>query len=72
MRSLFHVFNRKKKQGKGKKKGSDDSDSDEVEVIKEWNSSSRGNKEGRRNREEAVEECKFVLRVHASLYRFTT
>ncbi|XP_044218981.1 transcriptional regulator ATRX isoform X1 [Thunnus albacares] len=46
---------KKKKQGKGKKKGSDDSDSDDVEVIKEWNSSSRGNGEGR-PRVEPVEE----------------
>ncbi|XP_013890149.1 transcriptional regulator ATRX [Austrofundulus limnaeus] len=47
---------KKKKQGKGKKKGSDDSDSDDVEVIKEWNSSSRGNKGEGRNRREPVEE----------------
>lgn len=67
LHSLSPVLKRKKKQGKGKKKGSDDSDSDDVEVIKEWNTSSRGNKEGRRNREEPVEECKFVLRFDASL-----
>ncbi|XP_028271420.1 transcriptional regulator ATRX [Parambassis ranga] len=47
---------KKKKQGKGKKKGSDDSDSDDVEVIKEWNTSSRGNNGGGRNRAEPVEE----------------
>uniref|UniRef100_A0AAV2MIY6 DNA helicase n=2 Tax=Knipowitschia caucasica TaxID=637954 RepID=A0AAV2MIY6_KNICA len=32
----------KKKKKKGKKKGSEESDSDDVEVIKEWNTSSRG------------------------------
>uniref|UniRef100_A0A8C6SUV9 DNA helicase n=1 Tax=Neogobius melanostomus TaxID=47308 RepID=A0A8C6SUV9_9GOBI len=32
----------KKKKKKGKKKSSEDSDSDDVEVIKEWNTSSRG------------------------------
>uniref|UniRef100_A0AAQ6AC07 DNA helicase n=1 Tax=Amphiprion ocellaris TaxID=80972 RepID=A0AAQ6AC07_AMPOC len=45
-----------KKQGKGKKKGSDDSDSDDLEVIKEWNSSSRGRNGEGRNRPEVVEE----------------
>lgn len=68
LHSLSPTLKRKKKQGKGKKKGSDDSDSDDVEVIKEWNSSSRGNnKEGRRNRDEPVEECKFVPCFDASL-----
>ncbi|XP_008282594.1 transcriptional regulator ATRX isoform X1 [Stegastes partitus] len=47
---------KKKKQGKGKKKGSDDSDSDDLEVIKEWNSSSRGRNGEGRNRPEIVEE----------------
>uniref|UniRef100_A0A665WLB1 DNA helicase n=1 Tax=Echeneis naucrates TaxID=173247 RepID=A0A665WLB1_ECHNA len=47
---------KKKKQGKGKKKGSDDSDSDDVEVIKEWNTSSRGRNGEGRNRAEPVEE----------------
>uniref|UniRef100_A0A3P9C038 DNA helicase n=1 Tax=Maylandia zebra TaxID=106582 RepID=A0A3P9C038_9CICH len=47
---------KKKKQGKGKKRGSDDSDSDDVEVIKEWNTSSRGRNGEGRNRAETVEE----------------
>ncbi|XP_044060436.1 transcriptional regulator ATRX isoform X2 [Siniperca chuatsi] len=47
---------KKKKQGKGKKKASDDSDSDDVEVIKEWNTSSRGRNGEGRKREEPVEE----------------
>ncbi|XP_061581077.1 transcriptional regulator ATRX isoform X2 [Cololabis saira] len=47
---------KKKKQAKGKKKGSDDSDSDDVEVIKEWNTSSRGKNGEGRNRAEPVEE----------------
>ncbi|KAG7244913.1 hypothetical protein INR49_024310 [Caranx melampygus] len=47
---------KKKKQGKGKKKGSDGSDSDDVEVIKEWNTSSRGRNGEGRNRAEPVEE----------------
>uniref|UniRef100_A0A671WTN9 DNA helicase n=1 Tax=Sparus aurata TaxID=8175 RepID=A0A671WTN9_SPAAU len=47
---------KKKKQGKGKKKGSDDSDSDDVEVIKEWNTSSRGRNGEGRKREPPVEE----------------
>ncbi|XP_069027436.1 transcriptional regulator ATRX [Embiotoca jacksoni] len=47
---------KKKKKGKGKKKGSDDSDSDDVEVIKEWNSSSRGKNGEGRSRPEVVEE----------------
>uniref|UniRef100_A0A671WUT1 DNA helicase n=1 Tax=Sparus aurata TaxID=8175 RepID=A0A671WUT1_SPAAU len=50
---------KKKKQGKGKKKGSDDSDSDDVEVIKEWNTSSRGRNGEGRKREPPVEERKF-------------
>ncbi|KAM9741632.1 transcriptional regulator ATRX isoform 2-T2 [Menidia menidia] len=49
---------KKKKQAKGKKKGSDDSDSDDVEVIKEWNTSSRGRNGEGRNRAEPVEEAK--------------
>ncbi|KAM9849958.1 transcriptional regulator ATRX isoform 2-T2 [Aulostomus maculatus] len=47
---------KKKKKGKGKKGGSDDSDSDDVEVIKEWNTSSRGRNGEGRNRAEPVEE----------------
>ncbi|XP_077433961.1 transcriptional regulator ATRX isoform X2 [Vanacampus margaritifer] len=47
---------KKKKKGKGRKKGSDDSDSDDVEVIKEWNTSSRGRNGEGRNRAEPVEE----------------
>ncbi|XP_034037163.1 transcriptional regulator ATRX [Thalassophryne amazonica] len=51
--------NEKKKRGRGKKKASHKSDSDDVEVIKEWNSSSRGrNGETGRNRPEPVEEPK--------------
>ncbi|XP_037637124.1 transcriptional regulator ATRX isoform X2 [Sebastes umbrosus] len=50
---------KKKKQGKGKKRESDDSDSDNVEVIKEWNTSSRGkNGEGRNRPEPVVEETR--------------
>lgn len=48
----------RKKKGRGKKKGSDDSDSDDVEVIKEWNTSSRGKNGEGRNRRESVEERK--------------
>jgi len=47
---------RKKKRGKGKDKGSDKSDSDDLEVIKEWNTSSRGGNPEGRNRAEPVEE----------------
>ncbi|XP_075958967.1 transcriptional regulator ATRX [Anarhichas minor] len=47
---------KKKKQGKGKKRGSDDSDSDDVEVIKEWNTCSRGKNGESRSRPEIVEE----------------
>lgn len=57
----FLLPNRKKKRGKGKKKGSDDSDSDDVEVIKEWNTSSRGKNGEGRNRAEPVEERKFIV-----------
>lgn len=52
------VPTRKKKQGRGKKKASEDSDSDDVEVIKEWNTSSRGKNGEGRNRRESVEERK--------------
>lgn len=55
---VFFLSDRKKKQGKGKKKGSDDSDSDDVEVIKEWNTSSRGKNGEGRNRAESVDERK--------------
>ncbi|KAM6952473.1 transcriptional regulator ATRX isoform 2-T2 [Lycodopsis pacificus] len=47
---------KKKKRGKGKKRGSDDSDSDDVEVIKEWNTCSRGKNGESRSRPEIVEE----------------
>lgn len=47
---------KKKKRGKAKKKGSDDSDSDDLEVIKDWNTSSRGGNPESRNRAEPVEE----------------
>lgn len=50
---------RKKKRERGKKKGSDDSDSDDVEVIKEWNTSSRGRNGEGRNRRGSVEEGKY-------------
>lgn len=59
---------RKKKREKGKKKGSDDSDSDDVEVIKEWNTSSRGRNGEGRNRRASVEEGKY--RVCAVCGRF--
>ncbi|XP_056456095.1 transcriptional regulator ATRX isoform X2 [Gadus chalcogrammus] len=50
---------KKKKKGKGKKKkGSDDSDSEDLEVIKEWNTSSRGGDPAGRNRAEPVEEAR--------------
>lgn len=54
---------RKKKREKGKKKGSDDSDSDDVEVIKEWNTSSRGRNGEGRNRRASVEERKYRVCV---------
>lgn len=46
----------KKKKGRKKKKDSDD-DSDALEVIKEWNTSSRGGDPSSRNRAEPVEEA---------------
>ncbi|CAL8355496.1 unnamed protein product [Merluccius merluccius] len=50
---------KKKKKGKGKKKkASEDSDSDDLEVIKEWNTSSRGGDPAGRNRAEPVEEAR--------------
>ncbi|XP_061090599.1 transcriptional regulator ATRX isoform X2 [Conger conger] len=49
---------RKKKRGKGKKASTDESDSDDLEVIKEWNTSSRGGNPESRNRAEPVEEVK--------------
>ncbi|XP_046873726.1 transcriptional regulator ATRX isoform X1 [Hypomesus transpacificus] len=49
---------RKKKRGKGRKKGSEESDSDDLEVIKEWNTSSRGGNPESRNRAEPVEEVR--------------
>uniref|UniRef100_A0A8C9RRU7 DNA helicase n=1 Tax=Scleropages formosus TaxID=113540 RepID=A0A8C9RRU7_SCLFO len=45
-----------KKRGKGKKALTDESDSDDLEVIKEWNTSSRGGNPEGRNRAEPVEE----------------
>lgn len=50
---------RKKKRGKGKGESSDKSDSDDLEVIKEWNTSSRGGNPEGRNRAEPVEEGTF-------------
>ncbi|XP_062856442.1 transcriptional regulator ATRX [Trichomycterus rosablanca] len=49
---------KKKKRGKGKGQSSDKSDSDDVEVIKEWNTSSRGGNPEGRNRAEPVEEVR--------------
>ncbi|XP_076878918.1 transcriptional regulator ATRX isoform X2 [Brachyhypopomus gauderio] len=49
---------RKKKRGKGRDQSSDKSDSDDVEVIKEWNTSSRGGNPEGRNRAEPVEEVR--------------
>ncbi|XP_068441568.1 transcriptional regulator ATRX isoform X2 [Clinocottus analis] len=51
---------KKKKKGKGKKRGSDDSDSDEVEVIKEWNTCTRGKNGESRSRPELVEEPRTI------------
>ncbi|XP_070297998.1 transcriptional regulator ATRX-like [Salvelinus sp. IW2-2015] len=47
----------KKKRGKARKKDSD-SDSDALEVIKEWNTSSRGGDPSSRNRAEPEEEVR--------------
>lgn len=58
----FLLPNRKKKQSKGKKRGSDDSDSDDVEVIKEWNTSSRGRNGEGRTRRASVEERMFIYK----------
>ncbi|XP_072520399.1 transcriptional regulator ATRX isoform X2 [Salminus brasiliensis] len=49
---------KKKKRGRGKGQSSDKSDSDDVEVIKEWNTSSRGGNPEGRNRAEPVEEVR--------------
>ncbi|KAL2077588.1 hypothetical protein ACEWY4_027092 [Coilia grayii] len=49
---------KKKARGKGKKRDSEGSDSDAVEVIKEWNTSSRGGNPESRNRAEPVEEAR--------------
>ncbi|XP_017574290.1 transcriptional regulator ATRX isoform X1 [Pygocentrus nattereri] len=49
---------KKKKRGRGKSQSSDKSDSDDVEVIKEWNTSSRGGNPEGRNRAEPVEEVR--------------
>lgn len=51
---------RKKARGKVKKRSSEGSDSDALEVIKEWNTSSRGGNPEGRNRAEPVEEGKCV------------
>ncbi|TRZ01034.1 hypothetical protein DNTS_034924 [Danionella cerebrum] len=48
---------RKKKRGKGKGQSSDKSDSDDLEVIKDWNTSTRGGNPEGRNRAEPVEEA---------------
>lgn len=56
---LLRTARRKKKRGKGKGESSDKSDSDDVEVIKEWNTSSRGGNPEGRNRAEPVEEGQF-------------
>uniref|UniRef100_A0A6Q2XEF0 DNA helicase n=1 Tax=Esox lucius TaxID=8010 RepID=A0A6Q2XEF0_ESOLU len=55
--SMTSEDEKKKKQGKSKKKGSDDSDSDALEVIKDWNTSSRGGDPSSRNRAEPEEEA---------------
>uniref|UniRef100_A0A8K9XTQ7 DNA helicase n=1 Tax=Oncorhynchus mykiss TaxID=8022 RepID=A0A8K9XTQ7_ONCMY len=49
------LYQLKKKRGKARKKDSD-SDSDALEVIKEWNTSSRGGDPSSRNRAEPEEE----------------
>uniref|UniRef100_A0A674DW65 DNA helicase n=1 Tax=Salmo trutta TaxID=8032 RepID=A0A674DW65_SALTR len=49
----------KKKRGKARKKDSD-SDSDALEVIKEWNTSSRGGDPSSRNRAEPEEEVRLA------------
>uniref|UniRef100_A0A8C1JSZ3 DNA helicase n=1 Tax=Cyprinus carpio TaxID=7962 RepID=A0A8C1JSZ3_CYPCA len=54
--SLTSEDEKKKKRGKGKEQSSDKSDSDDLEVIKEWNTSSRGGNPEGRNRAEPVEE----------------
>uniref|UniRef100_A0A3B4CTK5 DNA helicase n=1 Tax=Pygocentrus nattereri TaxID=42514 RepID=A0A3B4CTK5_PYGNA len=54
--SLTSEDEKKKKRGRGKSQSSDKSDSDDVEVIKEWNTSSRGGNPEGRNRAEPVEE----------------
>lgn len=65
--SPFHP--RKKKRERGKKKGSDDSDSDDVEVIKEWNTSSRGRNGEGRNRRASVEEGKYSVATLSGHFR---
>uniref|UniRef100_A0A671M5Q3 DNA helicase n=1 Tax=Sinocyclocheilus anshuiensis TaxID=1608454 RepID=A0A671M5Q3_9TELE len=56
--SLTSEDEKKKKRGKGKEQSSDKSDSDDLEVIKEWNTSSRGGNPEGRNRAEPVEEVR--------------
>lgn len=48
---------RKKRRGRGKQQSSEN-DSDDLEVIKEWNTSSRGGNPEGRNRAEPVEEVR--------------
>uniref|UniRef100_A0A8C3ARK7 DNA helicase n=1 Tax=Cyclopterus lumpus TaxID=8103 RepID=A0A8C3ARK7_CYCLU len=54
--SSMSMTSEDEKAKKGKKRGSDDSDSDEVEVIKEWNTCTRGKNGESRSRPELVEE----------------
>ncbi|XP_063046191.1 transcriptional regulator ATRX isoform X2 [Engraulis encrasicolus] len=57
---------KKKARGKGKKKrDSEGSDSDAVEVIKEWNTSSRGGNPESRNRAEPVEEARTATSTYS-------
>uniref|UniRef100_A0AAR2IZI0 DNA helicase n=1 Tax=Pygocentrus nattereri TaxID=42514 RepID=A0AAR2IZI0_PYGNA len=49
-----------KKRGRGKSQSSDKSDSDDVEVIKEWNTSSRGGNPEGRNRAEHLQNNSFT------------
>ncbi|KAL0974368.1 hypothetical protein UPYG_G00219520 [Umbra pygmaea] len=58
MTSEDETSKKKKKRGKSKKKESDDSDSDALEVIKDWNTSSRGGDPSSRNRAEPEEEVR--------------
>uniref|UniRef100_A0A8C1PZJ4 DNA helicase n=1 Tax=Cyprinus carpio TaxID=7962 RepID=A0A8C1PZJ4_CYPCA len=65
--SLTSEDEKKKKRGKGKEQSSDKSDSDDLEVIKEWNTSSRGgNPEGRNRAEPCVSVMFSSVRVSNS------